>query len=192
MEVFNLRTCRSCGGDLCVAPVLTEIPAWLTSAIIAIQERFVNLLSVTAASLNNNDHTLGQVGLNAPRFNRHVAARAPADLTQKLAMLPNTTFTEARDKLSGAMRTIDLSRGDNYKKRIKIAVGIEAHHLFGKETGLVCSHLTRCQNLFGTTIWSPGKKLFRDALQRTWYRQDFLKAYKWIQSFGAKEPEEPQ
>ena len=100
--------------------------------------------------------------------------------------MSNVDFDDAVVKLSDALRIIDITKSGE-EKRQTIAVGIEAHHLFGKKTGVICSHLMNCQNLFGTTVWWSGQGFFKDALQEQWRRRDFTRARNWIQTFLAYE-----
>lgn len=187
MNVANLRICRSCGGDLCLAPDMTDVPVWLSLEIIAIQEHFEYLLNACTPPCQGADHPVITVGHNSAPSNEDAPTAAPPAFAGELAIPPKTISDDARVKLAEAMRSIELTgEGENKEKR-KIAVGIEAHHLFGRKTGLICSHLMNCQNLFGTTVWSAGERFFKDALQRTWHRRDFMNAYKWIQTYDAEE-----
>lgn len=176
-RVTSLRTCPSCGGDLCAVDS-TEIPVWLALEITAIQSHFEELLEIRET---------GDRGalVTAAAAENKCSKTAISDLVPDLkgplvkTARPQLSCHDARAKLAGVLRILDFTPDGDFPP-LNIGIGIEANRLFGQKTGHICSFLMHCQSLFGTTLWSAGEELLKDAMRTEWSPLDYSRARQWV------------
>lgn len=176
----NLRICYHCGGDLCSIQESTYLPTWLTLELTSIQLEFAFLLGLNEGD-DHNHLILATPAENSDAINNTPSAATlsmQSFLRKKYAQQPSPTHSQAFNKLKETVRIVDFSRPTQTPGPF-IGVGIEAKNLFGRASAHISSIIMGNQNLFGTTLWWSGERLFINALQHEWTTEDFNLTKNW-------------
>lgn len=180
INISDLRMCHHCGGDLCSVQESVYLPTWLTAEVTAIQLEFAYLLGMLEA--DDQSHPAPAVIPVESDAISNTAQAATLSMQESLQVLyarqPSPTMTQAFERLKQVVRVLDFSPLSNFPG-LHIGVGIEAKALFGRTSAQMCRFVMEHQNLFGTTLWWPGEKLFKNPLQHEWEAKDFDRTKNW-------------